>query len=172
MYIDPFCLSDFWSRLKCKWEAREVRLSGWHSDKCPSAITPQTPFQQFHSDYTTHPVTFTSEHGPRMQKVSNFWTEHLFISSFRRLGGPRGSIWIFLPVSSLLLFAVTLENSAQQFSPCCHLDSAVTSKPPGLIVMDCYPPPRLLKCKQEKVWHMGRHHPFPIKSHTFWFGSC
>lgn len=94
-WIDPFCLSDFWSRLKCKWEARDVRLSSWHSDKCPSAITPQTPLQQFHSDYTTHPVTFTSEHGPRMQKVSNFWTEHLFISSFRRLGGPRGSIWIF-----------------------------------------------------------------------------
>lgn len=129
MYIDPFCLSDFWSRLKCKWEEREVRLSSWHSDKCPSAIMPQTPFQQFHSDYTTHPVTFTSEHGPRMQKVSNFWTEPPLHQLLSMPGRTERVHLDFLPVSSLLLFAVTLENGAQQFSPCCHLDSAVPSPP-------------------------------------------
>lgn len=50
------------------------------------------------------------------------------------------------------------------FRQCRHLPTNT-----GLIVMDRYPP-WLLKCKQEKVWHMGWHHPFPIKSHNFWFG--
>lgn len=110
-------------------ERQKVRRHRWHSDKHPSGIAPKTPLQQFYPEYTGHPATFIFESSPRMPKVSKFWIEHVFISSFSRSGRTVRVHLDFLPVSLLLLFAVTLENSAQQFSPCSHLDGGVTSPP-------------------------------------------
>lgn len=70
------------------------------------------------------------------------------------LSGPGRTVRVhldFLPVSPLPLFAVTLENGAQPFSPCSHLDGGVTSpltwscNSYGLFSLGS------LKYKQEKV---------------------
>lgn len=80
-----------------------------------------------------------------MPEVSSFWVQHLFLSSF---SGPGRTVRVhldFLPVSPLLVFAVTLETSAQQFSPSLILTSDLELSSLWMVFS------WLLKHKQEKV---------------------
>lgn len=94
-----------------------------HSDKKTkqnnnlSAVALQPHLQQFDPVCTTHPVTFNNGTVLRLPKVSNFLQNTSSSAPFEAWE-EQGVHLDFLPVSSLLLVAVTLETAV---GSCFHL---------------------------------------------------
>lgn len=113
------------------------------------------------------PVTFSGDNGPRMPEVSSFWVQHLFLSSF---SGPGRIVRVhlgFLPVSPLLVFAVTLETKRSAVFTFSHPHL----RPGVVIVMDGF----LLALKTQAgkgVSPLGRPVRGPVRSHNCWSGRA